>query len=107
MKKVISVILNVLSITAAVVLLIFAAFCAYDWISLANSAYAYTIEFWLVMDYYAVAMLIISGVGAVFAIPNYFIAESKKIKTMAKNSSIAFAAMLVASAVLYILPLDF
>lgn len=107
MKKTISVILNILSIISAVITLIFAAFCIYDWVAISNTAYAYTIEFWLVVDYYAVAMLIFSGAGLIFSIPNCFIAESEKTKKTAKILTVAFAAVAVISVILYFLPFSF
>lgn len=107
MKKPLSIILNILSIISASITLIFAAFLVYDWITISNTAYAYTIEFWLVIDYYAVAMLIFSGAGLVFSIPNCFIAESEKSKKMAKILTVAFAAVVIISVILYFLPFSF
>ncbi len=107
MKKTISIILNVLSIISAVITLALVAFCAYDWISLANTDYAYTVEFWLVIDYYAIGALIFAGVGLASAIPNCFIAQSDKSKKQAKLFSVAFALIVVISVILYILPIAF
>lgn len=107
MKKPISIILNILSIIAAAISLILASFCAYDWITIANTQFAYTIEFWLVVDYYAVAMLIFSGAGIVFSIPNCFIADSEKTKKAAKILTAAFALIAIISIVLYLLPFNF
>lgn len=107
MKKPISVILNILSIIAAVITLILAAFCAYDWVTYSNTQYAYTIEFWLIVDYYAVGMLIFSCAGLVFSIPNCFIADSEKSKKTAKILTVAFAAVSVIAVVLYFLPFNF
>ena len=107
MKKAISIILNVLSIISAAISLILAAFCAYDWITIANTQFAYTIEFWLVVDYYAVAMLIFSGAGIVFSIPNCFIATTEKSKKTAKFLAVAFAAVAIVSVFLYFLPFNF
>lgn len=107
MKKPLSIILNILSIIAAAISLILAAFCAYDWINLASTDYAYTIDFWLVIDYYAVAMLIFSGAGLVFSIPNCFIATTEKSKKTAKILTGAFAAVIIISVILYFLPFSF
>ncbi len=107
MKKAISIILNIVSIISAVITLFLAAFCVYDWVMLANTFYAYTIEFWLVVDYYAVGMLIFSGVGLATSIPNLFIKPSEKGKRFAKIMTIAFAIVAVVSAVLYLLPFNF
>ncbi len=107
MKKPISIILNILSIIAATLTLIFAAFCVYDWIAIANTPYAYSIEFWLVVDYYAVAMLIFSGAGLVFSTSNCFIADDEKTKRKAKILTIAFAAVAVIAIILYFLPFNF
>lgn len=107
MKKPLSIILNILSIIAAAITLILAAFCAYDWINYASTDYAYTIDFWLVIDYYAVAMLIFSGVGLVFSIPDCFIAMSDKSKKTAKILTVAFAAVIIISVILYFLPFSF
>lgn len=107
MKKPISIILNILSIIAAAISLILAVFCAYDWINIASTDYAYTVEFWLVIDYYAVAMLIFSGAGLVFSIPNCFIAITEKSKKTAKILTVAFAAVSIISVILYFLPFNF
>lgn len=106
MKKAISIILNVLSIISAVITLIFVAFCAYDWVRIANSDFAYSIDFWLVIDFYALCMLSFSGAGLVFAIPNCFIAQSENVKKCGKILTAAFALVVIISVVLYILPLQ-
>lgn len=107
MKKPISIILNILSFIAAAITLILVAFCAYDWITIANTQYAYTIEFWLVVDYYAVAMLIFSGAGLIFSIPNCFIADNENHKKTAKIFTIVFATIAIISVILYFLPFNF
>ncbi len=107
MKKAISIILNIISIISAVITLFLAAFCVYDWVMLANTLYAYTIEFWLVVDYYAVGMLIFSGIGLAASTPNLFIASSEKGKKTAKIMAIAFAIVAVVSAILYLMPFNF
>ncbi len=107
MKKVISIILNVISIISAGITLFLAAFFVYDWVTLSNTMYAYTIEFWLVVDYYAVGMLIFGGVGLAASIPNLFIAPSEKGKKTAKIMTIAFAIVAVVSAILYLMPFNF
>lgn len=107
MKKAISIILNILSIISAVITLVLVAFCIYDWFSLASTPYAYTVEFWLVIDYYAIGSLIFAGVGLAAAIPNCFIAQNDKSKKQAKILSIAFAFIVVISVILYILPISF
>lgn len=107
MKKPLSIILNILSIIATAISLILAAFCAYDWIKIANTHFAYTVEFWLVVDYYALAVLIFSGAGLVFSIPNCFIATTEKSKKTAKFLTVAFAAVIIISVILYFLPFSF
>lgn len=107
MKKAISIILNVLSIISAAVLLIFAAFCVYDWIIISKTPYAYSIDFWVVIDLYAVGMLSSSLAGLVFAVPNIFVSLSEKIKKTAKILTITFGAAAIVSVVLYILPIYF
>lgn len=107
MKKAISIILNILSIISAVITLILGAFCVYDWISFSNQGYAYTVELWLVVDYYAVGMLIFSGLGLATALPNCFITQSEKTKKTAKFLTVAFAIVIVISFVLYLLPFNF
>ncbi len=107
MKKSITIILNILSIISTLILTVFVVFCAYDWVRLASTDYAYTIDFWLVIDYYAVAMLIFSGAGLVFSIPNCFIATTEKSKKTAKILTGAFAAVIIISVILYFLPFSF
>lgn len=106
MKKTISIILKILSIISAVITLILAAFCAYDWIAIANTQFAYTVEFWLVIDYYAVAMLIFAGTGAVLSLPNCFIADEGKHKKTALIMTVAFAVVVLVSFILYLLPIN-
>ena len=106
MKKAISIILNVLSIISAVITLILVVFCAYDWIRISNSDFAYSIDFWLVMDFYALCMLCFSEGGLVLTIPNCFIAQSENIKKCSKVLTVSFSLIAIASVVLYILPLQ-
>lgn len=106
MKKPISIILKILSIISAAITLILAAFCAYDWIKIANTQFAYTVEFWLVVDYYAVAMLIFAGAGVALSLPNCFIADEGKPKKTALIMTIAFVAVVLVSLVLYLLPFN-
>lgn len=107
MKKTISIILNVLSIISAVITFVFGVFCAYDWALLADTDYAYTIEFWLVIDYYAIRMLIFSAIGLIASVIKFFIMPAEKRKNIIKISLVAFAIIVVLSIVLYFLPFSF
>lgn len=107
MKKVISVILNILSIISAAAVLLFGGFCIYDWVTLSQTSLAYSIDFWLVVDYYAVALLILSGAGLVLSLINVLIKPDEKIKKTAKFLLCAFAIVLIVSVVLYLLPFNF
>lgn len=107
MKKATAIILNIVAIIFAVVILLFGAFCAYDWVTLAKTAYAYTVEFWLVIDYYSGVMITCSLIGLAAAIVNLLTTESEKIKKTAKIFTFAFIVSTVASIVLYILPISF
>lgn len=106
MKKPLSIILNILSIISAVITVILAAFCAFDWIKLASTSYAYTIEFWMVIDYYALGMLIFSGVGFTLSIVNLFITDDGNLKNTPKIMAFLFAAVVIISLVLYLLPIN-
>ena len=110
MKKAISIILNILSITAAAVLLVIAFFCAYDWVEISASVFAYSIDFWLVIDIYAIAMLISCAAGLLFAVPNYIISRKnesyKKTRKLSLILTVVFAVCAVLSVVLYLLPFD-
>ena len=104
MKKPISIILNVLSITSAVFLLVFAAFCCYDWIIYLD--YMSTYDFWYMMDTNALCMLTPSAIGLVVTVPNIFIATSEKVKMTAKIMTIVFAVTTILAIFLYVQPID-
>ncbi len=110
MKKSITIILNILSIISTLILTIFVVFCAYDWVRLASTPFAYTIDFWWAMDYYAVGMLIFAAATFVFALPNWLInrkAEAnQKSKKLSMILSVASAVCIVISIVLYFLPFN-
>lgn len=107
MKKAISVILNVLSGVSAFCLAVLAGFCIYDWIKISNTAFAYSPEFWAVVDYYSKGMMIFSAVGAVLSIPNFFITKSQRTKKISKVLIAVFALILIISIILYFLPFNF
>lgn len=107
MNKALSIILNIVAIIFAVVILLFGVFCAYDWLTLAKTPYAYTIEFWLVIDYYSAGMITCSLIGLAATIVNLLTTEIEKIKKMSKIFTFAFIVLTVISIVLYILPISF
>ena len=110
MKKPITIILNILSIISAAILVILAAFCAYDWITISNTTFAYSIDFWLVIDYYAVGMLIFAAATFVFSLPDYLINRKdeafQKSKKLSAVLSILSAICIVISIILYFLPFE-
>lgn len=107
MKKIISDLLNVLSIISAVIMFGLSAFCAYDWISLSKTAYSYTLEFWLVIDYYSRGIMIFSIAGFVMTLFNCIISTSENIKKISKILCVIFGVVTVAAIALYILPISF
>lgn len=107
MKKTISIILNILSIASAVILSVFVAFFAYDWLRCSFTEYMFTVEFWWAMDINALCMFVPSLLGLAVTVPNIFIAASEKIKKTAKIMTIIFAAVVILSAIVYIQPLNF
>lgn len=105
MKKAASIILKILSIIFAVITTFLAVFCAFDWIKLASTPYAYSIEFWLVVDYYALGMLIFSGVGLALSVVSLIIAKEAS-KRVQKIMTFVFATVVIVSLVLYLLPFN-
>lgn len=100
MKKIITIILNVLSIISALALAVVTAFCAYDWIRLANTAYAYTVDFWWAMGYYVNLLLIFAPATLVFALPNFLI--NRKEETDQKTKKLSLVLSIVSAVVILI-----
>ncbi len=106
MKKTASILLKILSIISAVITVILAAFCAFDWVKLSQTPYAYSIEFWMVIDYYALGLLIFSGIGLALNITNLIITDDENAKNTPKIMAFIFSVVAAVSLVLYLLPFN-
>lgn len=106
MKKATSIILGVLTGISAAITVFLLCFLGYDWVMLSNTAYAFTYEFWSVVDYYAIGLLIFASAGLGLVLPNVFIASTKKGKTVAKVMTAMFLFVDIVSLILYLLPFN-
>lgn len=93
--KITSAIIKILSFVAAAVTLLFLGFMIYDWVTISQTTYAGTVEFWLVIELYTRYLLTSSFVGLAFSLPNCFIDVVDNNKKTAKIMSVIFGAIII------------
>ncbi len=107
MKKVISIILNILSIASAVLLLGVGVFCVYDMIVFASSPFAGSIDFWMAMRIYVTFLFAFSISGMVTGGINFLFFSESRSKVFKIFLFVLFVIGFVAAIVLFYLSHNF